>query len=1459
MLNRCLYISIFTVALAFLLFSSPAFAGWAVNGDAFWVDLPGDSEQVTLTPELNDQAGSAWIETQIDLAQDFDISFRIYLGDIDSGGADGISFALHKDPAGTAAFGDTSGGGEWIGMNGICPSVSVEVDTWQNTGRGDPTYDHVGINVYTPSGTTCSGYPNHSGAGPIQADPGSTNVEDGDEHVLRITWDTSSNQLVVYFDNSYRLQYTDDIINNVFSGDSMVYFGFAASTGGAYNLQYIIPNTPDVAAEKTVDQPLFLKTDLPATIEYTIDIENNGDVTGFGTQITDTLPANFTYINNSTSGGTTVNPSISYSGGRQVLQWDMSATPIPPDGGSMSITFEVTISSSVVPGSFPNDFTVSGDNFAPINQTEMAEVVIGPADLEVDKAHTGDYYVGQNGTFTLDVYNNGPDYCENIIIEDTLPAGLDYVGISGTGWSLLSSSGQTYRWTHAGPLNNGASLPTLTVTVFVNDTSGAAYPSITNSATVSSDAPDLVPGNDSDSDTVTVHALADLSITKSHSGDFGVGSNGTYDIGVTNNGPNEDPAATITVTDTLPAGLTYVSFGGTGWSLASSSGQTYTFTHAGALASGASLPVLSVTVLAGAGAVGTVTNTAVVSSATNDDDLTNNTATDPTTVLPTVDLSITKSHTGASFAIGDNVTFDIAIANNGPNDDSGPISVMDTLPTGLTYVSLSGAGWSLAASSGQDYTFTHAGPLNNGGSLATLSVTASVAAGAYPTATNTATVYTTNHDPNSANSQDTDTITVAPLVDLSVSKSHTGNFSVGAAGTYSIDVANTGATADPGPIYAADTLPAGFNYTSVSGTGWSLYSTSGQTYTFVHSGPLATGATLPTLSVSVTPASGTIGTFINTVTVSSSSTDGDSGNNTATDPTTVTDNVDLAINKSHSGDFTVSSNGTFSITVSNLSANAEPGPIYVVDTFPTGLTYTGFSGTDWSLASSSGQEYTFVHAGPLAGENTLDTLNVEVFVQPEAYSSATNSAAVSGIGTDIALTNNSATDTVTVVRPSSGNKPIYFREYSSSYSLLSRDSDAYSDSSEEIDGGSDSNTWFLYPYLELPITIPANVDNIVVYLVLDENGRGSRRYINIRIWDYYGFFDEDIDQTVDISGRQQYSFSIPIGSSAMTLPAGDSIYVQVTNETNQVDRTIIVYSDDGSSNPGLSNRSYVDLVSETVISIDNLDTYDATYSGGAIETTFDASVPDTVYVRAEISDPFGSFDITEAAIDIIDSESTYQITSGSMTEVYDSGDATKIYEYAFTLNSTMPTGLWTARVTAVEGTEGLVTDVGTTQFTVVIPPDFTVLKTAQTVYDPYNNTTNPKAIPGAYVMYSVLVTNFGGASDADSFIMTDPIDSNIELFVGDLSGAGSGPVQFSCSTGAPPCGLTYTFTSLASTTDDLDFSQYTTGTDFSYVPVGDAEGFDDVVRRLRVNPKNSFSAAGVDNPYCTIYFKVRVK
>jgi len=120
----------------------------------------------------------------------------------------------------------------------------------------------------------------------------------------------------------------------------------------------------------------------------------------------------------------------------------------------------------------------------------------------------------------------------------------------------------------------------------------------------------------------------DLSITKQHSGNFTVGTNGVYTITMTNVG-DVSTTDTITVTDTLPSGLAFMSGTGTNWNC-SAVGQVVTCTRTTALAPNASTTI-TLTVSVAPAALPSVTNTVSVTT-TGDTNSGNNMASDVTGV-----------------------------------------------------------------------------------------------------------------------------------------------------------------------------------------------------------------------------------------------------------------------------------------------------------------------------------------------------------------------------------------------------------------------------------------------------------------------------------------------------------------------------------------------------------------------------------------------------------------------------------------------------------------------------------------------------------------------------------------------------------------------------------------------------------------------------------------------------------
>ncbi len=220
-------------------------------------------------------------------------------------------------------------------------------------------------------------------------------------------------------------------------------------------------------------------------------------------------------------------------------------------------------------------------------------------------------------------------------------------------------------------------------------------------------------------------------------------------------------------------------------------------------------------------------------------------------------LSITKTHSGGFTQAQANAVYAVVVSNQaGAAATSGVVTVTDTLPSGLTLVSMLGAGWACVGSS-----CTRGDPLPGGAIYPTITVTVDVAFGASSPQVNSVSV--SGGGSASANASDSTTITPNPPL-LSITKTHMGNFGQGQLNVpYTVRVSNSGG-ATSGTVTVTEMLPSGLTLVSMAGTGWNC----GRGVTCTRSDVLGMNSSYPVLTVTVNVAANASSPQVNQVSVS---------------------------------------------------------------------------------------------------------------------------------------------------------------------------------------------------------------------------------------------------------------------------------------------------------------------------------------------------------------------------------------------------------------------------------------------------------------------------------------------------------------------------------------------------------------------------------------------------------------
>lgn len=403
----------------------------------------------------------------------------------------------------------------------------------------------------------------------------------------------------------------------------------------------------------------------------------------------------------------------------------------------------------------------------------------------------------------------------------------------------------------------------------------------------------------------------------------------------------------------------------------------------------------------------------------NGNNLTSPGASDSVTVFNSsaaADISVTKTDGVTSVLAGGSTTYTMVVSNAGPQPDP-TVAVADTFPSGLTcnYTSTATGGALNNTASGTGNISDTLGMPS--GSSVTYTAVCAVAGSATGTLTNTITATGSVGDPASGNNSATDTTTVTPNADISITK--TDGLTQVVAGnnvTYTIVASNAGPSANPS-VSVTDNFDARLQSCS-----WTAAATGGATgFDAVGTGNIADVAiSMPsgssvTYTVGCTVAATASGTLTNTATVSNGSVqDTNAGNNSATDSTAIVQQADISVTKADSlTNIVAGANTQYAISVRNLGPSTAPA-VTLADTLPSDLTCSftaAASGGATGFTSSGSGDLSETLAMP-AGSRVDYTVNCSLALT--ASGSLANTATVSSSVTDPVAANNSATDTNTI-------------------------------------------------------------------------------------------------------------------------------------------------------------------------------------------------------------------------------------------------------------------------------------------------------------------------------------------------------------------------------------------------------------------------------------------------------------
>jgi uncharacterized repeat protein (TIGR01451 family) len=603
-----------------------------------------------------------------------------------------------------------------------------------------------------------------------------------------------------------------------------------------------------------------------------------------------------------------------------------------PAGEQIVVQFKATVDASIPTNDFSvaNTANITAAGGININSTTATTTVVHPPMISMS---FGSSFIGVNGTtaltFTIGNANPSTNFT-NVAFTDTLPVGLVVANpnaiVNNCGGGTVTAVAGSNSISVAALSRNAATSCTIVVNVTAN--SEGAKNNVTG--TISS-----TQGGTGLTASATLNVIAAPTFTKAFSASS-IQLNGTTTLSFTiTNTSQAFPLNNVSFTDNLVAGLVVATppnqtgtCGGTitanagassislaGATLAANANCTFSVNVTGTTAGVKNNSVQLLTTELGAGATATASITVIAPPTIAK-------AFAPTSIVAggtsTVTLTLTNSNTTGALT---GATFTDMLSNmsavGGAVGGNCAGTTPATLAAGATNLNFSGI------------------TIPNNGSC---TVTFSIKSSSVGTNPNTTSGITTNQTPVAGTASNTANLTVIAAADLTITKTHAGNFTQGDTGkTYTIAVTNSGGTPSSGTVTVTDTLPSGLTATAISGTGWSCAL---GTLTCTRSDVLNNGSSYPAITLTVNVTNNAPASVTNTASVSGGA-ELNAGNNAASDPTT----INAAATYSISGQVTNGGEGLSGVSValsgaSNASTTTDAAGNYSFSSLAGSVNYT---------------------------------------------------------------------------------------------------------------------------------------------------------------------------------------------------------------------------------------------------------------------------------------------------------------------------------------------------------------------------------------------------------------------------------------------------------------------------------------------------------------------------------------